>query len=445
MTSSLLQIGASGARVARAALDVTAQNIANASTEGYVRRSLIQSELSAHGSLTQRNDMSLYGVRATGITRNADTYRQTEVRRTGSDLARADAQLSGITSVQNAIEQAGLYPAINQFEASLSHLTSAPTDNSLRAEVLERARTLAQNFNTANASLTAAGNQIRFESSDSITQINTLASDLAQLNTRIVGDADPQSDQAQLLDQRDLILQKLSKFGDITTTYAANKSVSVQMGGASGPTLVSGNTASHMAMATAADGTISFTIGGVAANLGGGALAGHTQALSSFASATTRLDSLTTALITAVNTSQSSGVALNGSTGQPLFSGTTAGTITLALTSGSELATAPAGAGAGSRDSANLTVLRNAVLSADTAGQTNQLLFDLSSMVASNTTTRDALNTIAFSATTALEAQTGVNLDQEATNLLKFQQAFQASGKVMQVAATLFDTILNIR
>ncbi|MEY2942852.1 MAG: hypothetical protein RLY97_866, partial [Pseudomonadota bacterium] len=47
--------------------------------------------------------------------------------------------------------------------------------------------------------------------------------------------------------------------------------------------------------------------------------------------------------------------------------------------------------------------------------------------------------------TTALEAQTGVNLDQEATNLLKYQQAFQASGKVMQVASTLFDTILNIR
>jgi flagellar hook-associated protein 1 len=445
MTSSLMQIAASGARAARTALDVTAQNIANASTEGYVRRSLTQTEMAAHGSNTQRGDISLFGVRIANITRNADTYRQAEVRRTGSDLARADAQLSGVTTIQNAIEQAGVYPAINQFEASLSQLASAPTDNSLRAEVLERARTLAQNFNTAHTSLAAAGSQIRFEASDAVAQVNVLATDLAQLNARISGDVDPQSDQTYLLDQRDLILQKLSKFGDLTTSYAADKTVAVQMGGASGPTLVSGNSASPMAMATAADGTISFTIGGIASNLGGGGLAGKAQALTSFASATTRLDTLTASLVTAANTSQSSGVALNGSTGQALFNGSTAATISIALTSGSQLATAPAGAGAGSRDSANLVALQNALSSADPAGQTNLLLFDLSSMVASNTTTRDALYAIAASATTALEAQTGVNLDQEATNLLKYQQAFQASGKVMQVASTLFDTILNIR
>ncbi len=38
----------------------------------------------------------------------------------------------------------------------------------------------------------------------------------------------------------------------------------------------------------------------------------------------------------------------------------------------------------------------------------------------------------------------GVNLDEEATNLLKYQQAYQAAGKVMQIANTIFDTLLSI-
>ena len=57
----------------------------------------------------------------------------------------------------------------------------------------------------------------------------------------------------------------------------------------------------------------------------------------------------------------------------------------------------------------------------------------------------DVIDAIATNAKTALDAQAGVSLDQEAANLLKFQQAFQASGKVMQVAGTLFDSLLQLR
>ena len=73
------------------------------------------------------------------------------------------------------------------------------------------------------------------------------------------------------------------------------------------------------------------------------------------------------------------------------------------------------------------------------------LIFDISSTVQGRTVTRDALQSIADTARIALEAQAGVDLDQEAVNLIRFQQAFQASGRVMQVASDLFDTLLAIR
>jgi flagellar hook-associated protein 1 FlgK len=48
------------------------------------------------------------------------------------------------------------------------------------------------------------------------------------------------------------------------------------------------------------------------------------------------------------------------------------------------------------------------------------------------------------SAVTAYQSESGVNLDEEATNLLRYQQAYQAAGKVMQTASQLFDLLLTI-
>lgn len=445
MASDLLNIGKSGALAARAALDVTGQNIANAGTAGYVRRTISQAEVSTTTALGMYNDISLSGVRITGIGRNADAFRQAEVRRTGADAARASAQVDGLTNADQALESSNLYPAITKFEANLAQLASNPTDPAMRANTLASATTLAQSFNLASTSLAQVGAGLRADSADAVTQINTLATNLARLNVQISGDPNPETNQAGLLDQRDQILSQLSQFADVTTTFAPNQTVKVQLGGASGPVLVNGSSASAFAMQTAANGTISFTVGGATAALSGGSLAGKAQALTSVAANATQLDSLASALIGAANGAQAGGVALDGSAGQPLFSGTGAGSIAVALTSGSQLATAPAGAGANSRDAGNLTALQASLTSANLATGTDSLLFTSASAVQQATTTRDALKAIASNAQTSLDAQAGVNLDDEAANLLKYQQAFQASGKVMQVASTLFDSLLQIR
>ena len=443
MSSDLLMIAASGARAARAALDVTAQNIANAGTAGYVRRSVTVTELAGNGASGAVGDVSLFGAGPTMINRDADVFRQSEMRRTASDSARADAQVTGLQDVSQAVEQSNVFPAITQFESALQQLSSNPTDTSLRASALEAARTMAQSFNIAGTSLASVGSQLQFQSSDGVKQVNQLAQNLAAVNTKISADTDPAMNQSVLLDQRDQILQSMAAYGDITTTIAADNTVKVQMGGASGPVLVQGGTASQLAVATVS-GALTFTVGAAPVTLGGGSLAGQAQAFAAYTSASTRLDTIASDLATAANTVQGNGKALDGSTGLPLFSGSTAQTLSLALTSGNQLATAPASAAAGSRDPANLNALMTALNTASVSGNTDSLLFDMSSAVQGATITRDALDAIASNAKTALEAQSGVNLDQEATNLLRYQQAFQASGKVMQVASTLLDTLLNL-
>lgn len=441
MASDLLSIAASGAKAARSALDVTAQNIANASTEGYVRRSARMEEVAVAGGLLRNGDISLSGVRVGGIDRNADMFRQSEVRRTGSDLARATSELDGLKTIENAIEQAGVYEAIVEFEAALQQLSIDPTSSSLRAAVLGAADAMAGKFNIAASGLDAAGEGLRFDAAAAVDQANVIGQELARVNLRLARAGEGSSDKATLLDQRDALLERMSGVVDIRTTFAADGAVTVTTGG---QPLVTGGVAATLSMATAADGSVSYAVDGTAIAPAGGKLAGASLALTEIAGVRSRLDALADGVSATINAAQAGGAALDGSAGQPIFSGTGASGIRVAMADGAGIATAPGGSPAGSRDGSNLTAMRQALDAGGAAQAMSGLLFDVSSHIAGRTITRDALAAIASSAKSALELQAGVDLDAEAANLMRFQQAFQASGRAMQVASDIFQTLMGI-
>ena len=351
MSGSLLSIASSGLSASQAGLDVTAQNIANAGTTGYVRQSVAQTELATPQNSGIVGDMAMSGVRVTGINRDVSQFLQSQVMSTGSASARADGLVSNLQNVDNAVEQSNVFGAITQFQSGLQQLSANPTDPSLRASLLADAQGLSQSFNLASTSLGQAAQGMQQDAAQGIAQVNALAQSLASLNQQLAtnpaGLTANTTGQNSLLDQRDTLLQQLSQLTDITATFAANGAASVQIGGASGPVLVSGG--------NAANGTIAFTLSGgaggaSAASIAGGSLAADQQGLVAAANASAQLDGIANALIGAANGAQGSGVDLTGATGQPLFSGSGAGGMAVAITSGNQLATAPAGAGAGSRD-----------------------------------------------------------------------------------------------
>src|SRR5690606_31884216 len=185
MASDLLSIAMSGARAARGALDVTAQNIANAASDGYVRRSARMEEVAAAGGQLRVGDISLSGVTIAGISRNADMFRQGEVRRTNSDSARATAELAGLQNIESAVEQAGIFPAIVEFEGALQQLGSAPVDPSLRAAALAAAETMANKFDIAARSLESVAEGAQFEASAAVDEANVITAELARVNVRL--------------------------------------------------------------------------------------------------------------------------------------------------------------------------------------------------------------------------------------------------------------------
>ncbi|EDL49966.1 flagellar hook-associated protein FlgK [Erythrobacter sp. SD-21] len=444
MASDLLSIAASGARAARGALDVTAQNIANASSEGYVRRSLRIEEVAASGGAGRIGDISLSGARIAEIRRNADAFLQGEVRRTSGDLERANTELRGLRNMESALEQSGVFSSIVEFEAALQQLAGDPVDPSRRAAVIGEATTLANKFNITASSFDAVGEGLQFEAEAQVSETNVIGGELARVNLRLTRAGAGSSDRAALLDQRDQLLERLASFTSISTTFEADGTVAVSLGASPPLGFVQGGTSGTMSSVEMADGTIGFSIDGQSVEPGSGSLAGAALGLAELATVRTRLDTIAATLAGVVNNAQAAGVSLDGSSGQPIFAGTTAAGLRVVMSEGAGLATAPAGASANSRDDANLGALRQSLAALDPAQQLSNVLFDVSSKVAGRNVTQSALETIASSARISLEQQSGVDLDTEAANLIRFQQAFQASGRAMQAASDIFNTLLGI-
>ena len=453
MTSSLLAIASSGAKAAEIGLDVTGQNIANVSTDGYVRRSAQMSEVAGQTTWSTANDVTLSGVVVSGIVRNADSFLQSEARRTGSDTAQATATVSGLTTVETAVEDSGVFTAIGTFTNSLKTLAENPTDSSLRASVIQDGSTMASSFQIAAQGLSAAQTGLQGQVTDGVKQINALTTQLATINTQLSATASQaassnggaaSSDQADLMDQRDSLLNQISQYANISTTIQSNGSVNVNIGSVSGPPLVTGSTTNTLTATTNSDGTQSLTVGNAAVTLGGGSIAGNQAALTKLSQISTSLDSLAASIASTVNAQQANGADLTGATGAALFSGTTAATLALTTSNGSAIATAAAGSAAKSTDTTNLTAMQGALTTLDPSDTMNDILTDISGSVQSATTTQTTLQTLSSAAASSLSSESGVDLNTEAVNLVKFQQAFQASSKVMQTASTIFDSILNL-
>ena len=446
MPTAIFTIARSGLSATRRSLELTAQNVANAQNPDYSRRTLTQGELVMTGNIGNNAQDSLGGVRPGVIERAESALVQRQARDSSSALEAARAEFFALREAESALETSGVFSGIVDFEAALTRLQNNPTEPALRLSALEAGRKMAGNFRIANGTLGNARNLVQAEVSAEVLQVNELANELAKINADLVSAREGTAGRAALLDARDKALRGLAEEFGIAPTINANGTADVMLSGTPPVALVTGATTQAVSVSFAADGTASFTVGGAGFAPAGGAMAGRASALTEMAGLQTDLDALAVSVITLANAAQGNGAAADGTPGQPLFTGTGAASIAMVLTSGDALATAPAGSPAGSRDTGNLVALLASLAGpSGPANGADTLLLRLSSRVSALETRTEGLTIVAASAEAELLRETGVDLDDEAANLVRLQQAFEANSRVIQTAAELFDTILALR
>lgn len=444
--SDMLSIGASGVRAYQTALTTVSENISNAGTAGYARRTATIREIAAPNSSTQKTTNGL-GATVGGIARAGDDFHSAEVRNSGADLARTETSVSWLNRIDSALTGNQLGDRLTDFFNSARTVAADPTATAPRAAMLETASSVATAFANTGQALQGAMSDLDASADAAVAQLNGLSTALAKTNAGLGRVAAGTSGAAALLDERDRLLESMSAITNVDVSVDSFGRATVR-GGGGGPILVQGDSAGTVTYVRGSTGAVSLAVhlngetDALASN--GGALAGVAEAAQRIASAQSDVEAMASDFTTGVNAVQAQGRDLTGNAGAPMFTpGDPASQMTLALTDPRGIAAA--GVGGGQRDNSNLSALESLRTSGGFESDlTNQVSANASALSARQTLS-DAQTSIHSSAVAARDSASGVNIDEEAVDLLRFQQAYQASSRVIQIARETLQSILDIR
>jgi len=436
--SDLLAIGASGLRAYRAALNAVGDNVANAQTEGYTRRSVRISEVSVGGapSVLYRNQTRFDGADIGAVVRAADSFRTADARATAADHGGAQAVASWLTNAERALGSA-IGPALSTAFANGDRLAADPVSPASRARFLAGIDAAASAIRTSAGDLARVADGLGDAALAGVDAANADFNALASVNLAIRRQPQGTSAFVELEDQRDRLVDAIATRTGANATIAADGSVKVTHGAT---VLVALGTATPLGMTRSSDGRIAYATAAGALPLGG-ALGGLHAASGTIADRRTGLDDLASRFATAINDWHANGRTPAGNAGPPLLVAT-GGAVALTALSDN-----PADVAAASGSTANGNALAlSAVRTASGVEASAALIVAQQAAQTAAARQAEALSgDRRDGAAAARDAVEGVDLDREAADLLRFQQSYQGAARVIQAAKDIVDTILAIR
>ncbi len=326
--SDLLNNGSNSLLAFQRALTTTSHNIANLNTDGYSRQRV---DLEALNPSQTSTGFVGNGVRAVGIERLHDQFAMTQVLQSTSAHAQHDTHHLLASRIDNLVadDALSLTPVLNDFFNAIQDVNGNPTSSAAREVFVGSTDAVASRLRALQLQLDNTQEEVNQRTSASVDEVNLLALDVAELNQRIVsGGTKNRGTQANdLLDQRDLLISKLSEHVDINRLEQDDGSVNVFM--ANGVGLVIGNRASELrttANSLSSDRTqIEISHGNgwqnITPRLSGGTIGGllefDSQTLNP---AMNRLGAIALQFANGMNTQHAQGVDLNGNPGSDIFS-----------------------------------------------------------------------------------------------------------------------------
>lgn len=444
--SDMLSIGASGVRAYQAALSTVGENIANVSATGYARRAVNLTEVAA-GSGAVSSFGAGNGVILNGITRASDSYSSAALRASTSDLNRTTKGAEWLDRIQGALTGNQLNTRVTAFFASAQSLASEADSSALRTGMLSAASSAAVAFTATGKAFDQIDSDINTAGNQAAQTLTSLGQSMLKINEGLSRAQPGSTAAAQLKDQRDTILSQMSELADIDSKTDALGRATVSLGGSSGPAFVQGGVSGTVTFARDGNGSANFsvTVGSTTTEItpNGGTMGGISDGAQRAAAVRQTLNAVATDFVAKVNANQTQGQDQTGAAGAAMFAiGASPTNMSVLLTQGSQIA---AGVGGGKRDATNLANLEATRVSAGFEASLTTLVTDNATAFKQKNTIADAQTAIRDGAATALSSATGVNLDAEAVDLIRFQQAYAASSRVIQVARETMQNILDIR
>jgi len=432
----------------QAALGVTGENIANVNTPGYARR---RANVSPGPTLTTPEGTYGSGVMIKNISSVRDPFIETQIRRTMGDAGRYDEsnrQLQMIEGMVDGLSETGLASSLDRFWNSWHDLAADPTSRGARSSVREAAVGLENRFQALNANLASHENDIDNLIIAKIERVNTLTAQLARMN----GEMTNKGVSGEIDDGRAAVVDELATLAGAEYRLTEEGTVSLRINGIS---IVEGRQSRQLSFERNNRGKPEIqplTEGGAVPRFSSGELAGLYSVLDNeIVSLRDSLDRIAVTVATEVNRIHTTGVDANGDTALAFFKeGITGmgdfGVSQLILDDTSKIA-AESRPGSGDNTIAlALAELQIApLIDGETIGEAFQnVVTELGAGIRENELMNEAATSSLKQMESYRESASGVSIDEEMSNLLRQENAYNAAAKLTQVLSKMLDTILTI-
>ncbi len=450
LTTSLL-IGLQALEASQSALDATSNNIANANTPGYTREVV---QLSENAENESAGTVTGGGVTLDGIQSVRDELLNLQIQQQTSLQSSADTQSSSLQQIQQYFASSGndIATTLSSFSSSLAQLSANPSSSAAQQSVLSAGQNLAQSFNTTANGLTSAQTSADQQVTQTVAQINSLTQQIAQLNSQLSSANTTSENGGTIEDQRDQLVQQLSTLTGINVSQSSSGEV-ITTG--NGSPLVIGGQSFSLQTTTGTDGlqqVLDSNGNNITSSIQGGQLGGaiqiRDQVIPGFLNS---LNTLASQFATAFNAAQAKGYDSNGNVGQNFFTvpaGTTgaAAGISVALTSPSQIAISSDGSAGSNGNVANLSAaLTNALPSGQTpANAYANIVFQVGNATSNAGADSTAIGQNILQLTNQQSAVSGVSIDEETTNLIRYQTAYEAAARIVSTIQALSTVTLDM-
>jgi flagellar hook-associated protein 1 FlgK len=440
----------------RRALDVTGQNIANVNTEGYSRQ---RADMQAIGGSVVPAFYSTSsgigaGVSADEVTRIRDAFLEGRGHTEHANNARLTVEADAYEVVEQAFREpgdTGIQSLMSDMWKGWGDVANAPGNDAARGQVIKRLESLVGGINFSAGSLDAQWTQTRDNLEVLVSDVNAAASTIADLNAAIQRANQSGQTANDLSDRRDLLVMKLADQVGATVRPGNFGAVDVVVGGM---TLVSGSTATSFAVAGTLDPDLVSTdppkivtaAGGYPVQAGGtaeGQLNSLNAILPTYRKA---LDDLAADLASSLNAAHAAGFDRAGNPGGPLLGSSggaiTAASLTVTISQPGDIAASAVGGGV--LDNGNAQKL--AALGTSTTGTDadyRKMIVELGVQSAVASRNLGIQSVISTQVDAARDSVAGVNIDEEMTNMLSFQHAYNAAGRLVTAIDEMLDQLIN--
>lgn len=455
-----LNVALSGVVTQQRALNTVSHNLTNATTPGFSRQRVNMQAATpfTHPGLNNAVGPGQMGtgVVAQAYTRLRDQFADLSFRSGTSDLGQFQAKADSLTNIDTIIDEpgdTGLTSLLSKFWDSWQALSVNPDSSASREAVRAAGESLAQGFRDLNKQLTDSQTEADTRIGLGVTRVNELGAQVNELNKQIAMVVAVGQEPNDLRDMRDQLIDQISAFTDVSVTPpSATGKVSIAIGG---QLLVDGGTDTVNALAVSAAGAA--TVNGVATTIASGSLRGQIDmrdtVLGGANGYLAQLDALAGAVSGSVNARHAAGFGVDGSTGNAFFAGATAATLQVSapiLASVDAIAASDTAGNlpGGSDNAVSLAQLQFVVQAIGPSTTTLDGFYQ--QMVARVGVDTDQANRLAQVQTGVLEAAetrraatSGVNIDEEMSDMVRFQKSYNAAARMVTTVDEMLDTIIS--